>query len=64
VKVLPSPAKKSFLVLELQDTRPGAEQQILKGALSRGDVREFSPVRPSLVDLFRDIVSIENEEAA
>ncbi|MBN2176064.1 MAG: ATP-binding cassette domain-containing protein [Demequinaceae bacterium] len=64
VKLLPSKGKPGILLLEFRDARPGSEQEILKGALAKGPVHEFSPVRPSLVDLFRGIVSSENGEAA
>ncbi len=37
----------------------GAEQEVLRVALALGSVREFSPVRPTLTDLFRDIVSAD-----
>ncbi|WP_149205368.1 ABC transporter ATP-binding protein [Actinotalea subterranea] len=36
-----------------------AEQQVLAVALQLGTVREFSPVRPSLADLFRGVVSAD-----
>jgi ABC-2 type transport system ATP-binding protein len=57
VRVLPSQGPKSTLVIEV--TKPGVEQGVLKGALARGVVREYALVRPSLVDLFRHIVSAE-----
>jgi ABC-2 type transport system ATP-binding protein len=37
----------------------GPEQEVLRIALSLGSVREFGPVRPTLTDLFRDIVSAD-----
>ncbi len=54
---------KDTLVIEDDETRPGVEQEVLKGAVARGAVREYSLVRPSLVDLFRDIVSAEGAAA-
>jgi ABC-2 type transport system ATP-binding protein len=53
----------SDVVVEDDGTRPGVEQEVLKGAVARGAVREYSLVRPSLVDLFRDIVSAEGAAA-
>ncbi|RYV52095.1 ABC transporter ATP-binding protein [Pengzhenrongella frigida] len=35
----------------------GAEQDVLRAALAVGAVRSFGPVRPTLADLFREIVS-------
>jgi ABC-2 type transport system ATP-binding protein len=64
VKVLPSKGKPGSLLIEVTGTHPGVEQEVLKGALGRGAVSEFSPVRPSLVDLFRHIVSADDEVAA
>jgi len=64
VRLLPGMGRRDILTVELRDARPGAEQEILTGALKHGPVREFSPVRPSLVDLFRGIVSAEDKEAA
>lgn len=64
IRLLPTPGKRDVLIVELRDSKPGAEQDILTGALKLGPVREFSPVRPSLADLFRDIVSSEDKEAA
>jgi ABC-2 type transport system ATP-binding protein len=40
---------------------PGVEQQVLRRVLELGAVREFSPIRPHLVDLFRDVVSADVE---
>ncbi|RLV54845.1 ATP-binding cassette domain-containing protein [Aeromicrobium phragmitis] len=40
--------------------RPGAEQQVLQAALALGPVREFAPARPSLTDLYRDVVSSDD----
>jgi ABC-2 type transport system ATP-binding protein len=64
VRLVPTPGARDVLTVELRDAEPGAEQDILAGALKHGPVREFSPVRPSLVDLFRDIVSAEDKAAA
>lgn len=36
---------------------PGAEQAVLRAALSTGPVLEFAPQRPSLTDLYRHVVS-------
>ncbi|WP_261560851.1 DUF4162 domain-containing protein, partial [Frankia tisae] len=45
----------SRTVLELG---PGADDQaVLRAALASGPVREFRPRRPSLAELFRDVVS-------
>ncbi|WP_211289373.1 ABC transporter ATP-binding protein [Luteimicrobium subarcticum] len=45
-------------VLELApDAADGAEQAVLRAALDAGPVREFTRVRPSLVDLYRDVVA-------
>lgn len=41
-----------------------AAQAVLASALSQGVVTEFSPVRPSLTDLFRDVVSAPEEVAS
>ncbi len=45
-------------------TAPDAEaaQQVLTAAMSQGTVSEFSPVRPSLTTLFRDVVAVSTEE--
>mgnify|MGYP001764694408 CR=1 FL=1 len=40
-----------------------AEQAVLRAATAAGTVREFSPVRPHLADLFRGVV-VENGAAA
>ena len=67
VTVLPAAARpgarKDTVVFEDDGTRPGVEQEILKGAVARGSVREYSLVRPSLTDLFRGIVSAEEVAA-
>jgi ABC-2 type transport system ATP-binding protein len=39
-----------------------ASQAILRAALDAGPVREFSPVRPTLVELYRDVVATPTEE--
>jgi ABC-2 type transport system ATP-binding protein len=61
VRVIPSQGAKNTLVVEA--TKPGVEQEVLKGALARGVVKEFALVRPSLVDLFRHIVSADEVAA-
>ncbi len=68
VAVIPEPGAKASgatgsLVVEDDGSRPGVEQEVLAGALARGTVREFSRVRPSLTDLFRDIVTAEEVSA-
>ncbi|HLS13674.1 MAG TPA: ATP-binding cassette domain-containing protein [Beutenbergiaceae bacterium] len=52
-------------VLELADPAEGAEQPVLRAALEHGGVREFTQIRPSLAELFRDVVSstAQDEEA-
>ena len=50
------------VVLELEAPQAGVEQAVLAGALRLGPVREFSPVRPTLADLFRDVVSADEPE--
>ena len=40
-------------------TGGGVEQKLLRIALTLGSLREFAPVRPTLTDLFRDIVSAD-----
>jgi ABC-2 type transport system ATP-binding protein len=64
VRLVPTHGGRDVLTVELRDAKPGVEQDILTGALKHGPVREFTPVRPSLVDLFRGIVSAEDKEAA
>ena len=39
-----------------------AAQQVLAAAMSQGQVREFGPVKPSLTDLYRDVVDVPQEE--
>ena len=41
-------------VVELDDT--GDDQVLLAAAQARGLVREFAPVRPSLAEIFREVV--------
>ena len=40
----------------------GAEQEVLRAACALGTVRGFSAVRPTLTDLFRDIVSADKAD--
>ncbi|MPV36562.1 ABC transporter ATP-binding protein [Georgenia subflava] len=49
------------VVLELTDHARGLEQELLTDALTLGAVREFSPVRPTLADLFRGVVSSDDD---
>ncbi len=44
-----------------ENAPPGVEQQVLRRALDLGTVRQFSPFRPHLVDLFRDVVSADTD---
>ncbi|MGV8965045.1 MAG: ABC transporter ATP-binding protein [Cellulomonas sp.] len=60
-------ARPGAVLVELTGTADGAgdpEQEVLRAALVLGSVREFSPVRPTLTDLFRDIVSADQSGAA
>jgi ABC-2 type transport system ATP-binding protein len=57
VRVTAAPGRTQAVLVELADAVPGAEQAVLTAAMGLGPVREFSPVRPTLVDLFRDVVS-------
>lgn len=43
---------------------PSAEaaQQVLAAAMAQGQVLEFSPVSPTLTDLYRDVVAVPQEE--
>jgi ABC-2 type transport system ATP-binding protein len=43
------------VVLELDDAT--ADQAVLHAALARGRVQEFTPVRPTLTELFREVVT-------
>jgi ABC-2 type transport system ATP-binding protein len=55
-------AEGSRTLLELA---PGADDQaVLRAALAAGPVREFARRRPSLTELFRDVVSGPEQEAA
>lgn len=38
----------------LEILHPGAEQPLLQAATARGDLREFSPIRPSLSEIYRE----------
>ena len=49
-------------VLELDDTAD--DQAVLRAALATGPVTEFSRRRPSLTDLYREVVTQETEEDA
>jgi len=46
------------------DGAGGREQAVLRAALAAGPVHEFSLVRPSLTDLYRDVVSTAADETA
>ncbi|MFC8923187.1 ABC transporter ATP-binding protein [Cellulosimicrobium sp. NPDC057127] len=46
------------------DGAPGREQAVLRAALAAGPVREFAVVRPSLTELYRDVVSSPASEDA
>jgi ABC-2 type transport system ATP-binding protein len=45
------------------DGTSGREQAVLRAALAAGPVHEFSLVRPSLTELYRDVVSAEEKPA-
>ena len=45
------------VVIELPGYREGDEQPFLNAATAAGQLREFTPVLPSLADLFRGVVS-------
>ncbi len=47
----------ALTVVELDDGGDDSGQQLLRAALAAGPVRAFGPVRPHLVDLYRDAVS-------
>ena len=72
VTVAPAPGRPTAVIVELAaDAAPtgavpaaAAEQQVLAVALQLGTVREFSPVRPSLADLFRGVVSADEPAGA
>ncbi|QTE29309.1 ABC transporter ATP-binding protein [Pengzhenrongella sicca] len=60
-----APGRTDAVVVELSATAaPGAEQDVLRAALAHGPVRGFSPIRPSLTDLFRDVVSADADADA
>ncbi len=48
---------RGTLDLKLTETTPGVEQAVLQAAIATGPVTEFSRIRPSLTDLYRDVVS-------
>lgn len=50
------------ILLRAPDAAAGWEQAVLTAALAAGPVREFAPVRPSLSDLYRDVVTAESQE--
>lgn len=39
----------------LEILQPGAEQELLRTAVARGELREFSPIRPTLSDIYREV---------
>jgi ABC-2 type transport system ATP-binding protein len=41
----------------LELAQPGAERRLLEEALRRGDVHEFSPQRPSLAQIYREVTA-------
>ncbi|MCB7137015.1 ABC transporter ATP-binding protein [Cellulosimicrobium marinum] len=45
------------------DGSPGREQAVLRAALAAGPVREFARQRPSLTELYRDVVSSPADDA-
>lgn len=51
------PAGVSELGDGLLELAPGVDQAVLAAALRAGPVREFTPVRPTLTDLFRELVA-------
>lgn len=50
------------VVVEFADADQAAEQAILAQATAAGTLREFTPVRPHLADLFRHVVTTEVTE--
>ena len=50
------------LIVECADGDVEAEQALLRAASAAGTLREFTPVRPRLADLFRDVVTKDEEE--
>ena len=60
VKVLRSDGSRRLVELE-----PGTDEQaVLRAALATGPVHEFAPDEPSLLDLFREVVSVDQPAAA
>jgi ABC-2 type transport system ATP-binding protein len=56
-------ADGSRTVLEIPDPgRSDVDQDLLAAALSAGPVREFTQLRPSLAELYRDVVSVPSPE--
>ncbi|MEN0128190.1 MAG: ATP-binding cassette domain-containing protein [Brevundimonas sp.] len=47
------------VVEELPSAAPDVDQSVLRAALAAGPVREFTLVRPSLTELYRDVVNAE-----
>ena len=47
------------VVEELPSAAPDVDQAVLRAALAAGPVREFTLVRPSLTELYRDVVNAE-----
>lgn len=39
----------------LEIIQPGAERQLLRTAVSRGELREFTPIRPTLSEIYREV---------
>ncbi|WP_127128537.1 ABC transporter ATP-binding protein [Georgenia sp. SYP-B2076] len=56
-RVTPAPGRPGAVLVEVDGGTPGVEQRLLADVLTLGAVREFSPVRPSLTDLFRHVVA-------
>jgi ABC-2 type transport system ATP-binding protein len=55
----------SRTVVDLSATSAAdADQALLAAALAAGPVREFARQRPSLVDLYRDVVAVRQEQEA
>lgn len=50
------------LIAECESGDIEAEQALLRAANAAGTLREFTPVRPRLADLFRDVVTKDEEE--
>lgn len=49
----------SSVVVELRTGDVDAEQRVLRAAIEAGTLREFTPLQPSLAELFRDVVAGE-----